>query len=922
MTGETYRFPCGCSFPVVGPPPRDGALPLIEIDPDRIEPCRAVWDLLATGRTKGVFQLESRLGQTWTRKLRPKSAEDMAGLAAVLRPGCLQVHLENGLSATENFCLRANGEVDWAPELPVIADLLEKTYGVLCIHEDAMVAMADGSHLPLKEVRAGQAVVSYDGVGGRFEGKPCLRVGPTRFGRGVRLVLKNRFSAVLTHDHEVLTQRGYVRCEQLAPDDMVAVGWDVGVERIGDELGGGWLGEPEDVGYLLGYLVGNGSTSQSVSACCGTEEKADVLAEWIGRRIAGMVVKKYFHTRSWYLGLSHPLSAGLGGNMGRLTKFHAWLKELGMKVPCLRKRIPGAVLRAGGRVGRAFLAGLFDADGYSGLVAGTHNVSHLCTGSAGLLEDIRHLCASHGVMTRIEADGKHIGVCNTARFWEVVGEHTLLRKPVGKLTDGNQYGWVQFDGRMTQYRAAMNRGAEDLPIRFVPVEQLEEVADQQFYGIDVADNRNLVTNGLVVHNCFQEQATRIAERVAGFDKVEQDELRKSIGKKNQELLARVGRKFVDKASPLGVITREQAEKLFGDIRKSGRYLFCQAHAQSYGLCGIDSAYIKAHVPVSFYASWLMHAKEKSDPRQEILELVSDARGLGVPVEPPDVRDLSDVVSTDGVGVRFGLADVRGAGPGQVEALAAGVAGGEAATGKPRAAWGWAEWLTFGLHHVKKNVAEAWLGCGAFRFTGMTRTRMAKEYAAYSVLNDRELVVARQHLLQQGRLVEAMKAYADVPRKEGGPNDARRRRVILDTALLLESGASSDDDHPNTIAGLEEHLLGVSLTCSRVDGCDRSMVNLSCAEFAKGKNPGRIVVGVELKDVRVIRTKKGTQMAFLAGDDGTDCLEDICVFSEALEKHKGLLYTGNCVLLEGKKDRKKGSLTVEKVHQLRERPTSE
>jgi DNA polymerase III alpha subunit len=86
-----YRFPCGCQWPLLGEPPSHDELPLLDFDVEKAPTdCPATWGLLGKGLTKGVFQLESSLGKTWTKRLKPESLEHVAALGALLRPGCLR----------------------------------------------------------------------------------------------------------------------------------------------------------------------------------------------------------------------------------------------------------------------------------------------------------------------------------------------------------------------------------------------------------------------------------------------------------------------------------------------------------------------------------------------------------------------------------------------------------------------------------------------------------------------------------------------------------------------------------------------------------------------------------------------------------------------------------------------------------------
>lgn len=138
MTGR-YEFPCGCSFPILEECPEPGVVPLLDFNVEAIpEDCPAAWALLGRGETKGVFQLESPLGRTWTKKLRPTSGEHIGALGAILRPGCLKAVDEEGVSMTLHYCRRKNGEEEVKPYHPAVDQILFPTFNVLCYQEQAM----------------------------------------------------------------------------------------------------------------------------------------------------------------------------------------------------------------------------------------------------------------------------------------------------------------------------------------------------------------------------------------------------------------------------------------------------------------------------------------------------------------------------------------------------------------------------------------------------------------------------------------------------------------------------------------------------------------------------------------------------------------------------------------------------------------
>ena len=95
------------------------------------------WDLICSGKTKGVFQLESNLGKSWSKKLKPNNIEELAALVALIRPGCLKA-ISDGKSMTQRYIDRKHGieEVSYLQES--LKDVLKPTYGVLVYQEQSM----------------------------------------------------------------------------------------------------------------------------------------------------------------------------------------------------------------------------------------------------------------------------------------------------------------------------------------------------------------------------------------------------------------------------------------------------------------------------------------------------------------------------------------------------------------------------------------------------------------------------------------------------------------------------------------------------------------------------------------------------------------------------------------------------------------
>ena len=98
---------------------------------------RATWDLICSGRTKGVFQLESRLGQSWAKRVNPRSVEELADLISIIRPGTLEAMLD-GKSMTKHYVDRKAQRDETVYLHESLEPILKPTYGIIVYQEQAM----------------------------------------------------------------------------------------------------------------------------------------------------------------------------------------------------------------------------------------------------------------------------------------------------------------------------------------------------------------------------------------------------------------------------------------------------------------------------------------------------------------------------------------------------------------------------------------------------------------------------------------------------------------------------------------------------------------------------------------------------------------------------------------------------------------
>jgi DNA polymerase-3 subunit alpha len=95
------------------------------------------WDLICSGRTKGVFQLESNLGRSWAKRVKPRNIEELSALISIIRPGTLKA-IVDGKSMTQHFVDRKNGVEEITYLHPSLEPILAATQGVLVYQEQSM----------------------------------------------------------------------------------------------------------------------------------------------------------------------------------------------------------------------------------------------------------------------------------------------------------------------------------------------------------------------------------------------------------------------------------------------------------------------------------------------------------------------------------------------------------------------------------------------------------------------------------------------------------------------------------------------------------------------------------------------------------------------------------------------------------------
>ncbi|GAC1301258.1 MAG: DNA polymerase III subunit alpha [Steroidobacteraceae bacterium] len=164
---------------------------------------------------------------------------------------------------------------------------------------------------------------------------------------------------------------------------------------------------------------------------------------------------------------------------------------------------------------------------------------------------------------------------------------------------------------------------------------------------------------------YQEQVMQIAQILAGYTLGGADLLRRAMGKKKPEEMAKQRSVFVSGAVERGV-REAQATMIFDLMEKFAGYGFNKSHSAAYALLSYQTAWLKAHYPAAFMAAVLSSDMDKTD---NVVTLIDECASMGLIVEPPDVNESVYAFRVSGpMSIRYGMGAIKGVGASAVEAI--------------------------------------------------------------------------------------------------------------------------------------------------------------------------------------------------------------------------------------------------------------
>src|SRR5438046_1469411 len=133
---------------------------------------------------------------------------------------------------------------------------------------------------------------------------------------------------------------------------------------------------------------------------------------------------------------------------------------------------------------------------------------------------------------------------------------------------------------------------------------------------------------------YQEQVMAAASKLAGYSLAQADLLRRAMGKKDKEKMAKERKNFIEGCARTNKIPEKKANAIFDLLEKFAGYGFNKSHSAAYGVISYQTAYLKAHYPVEFMAGLLSNEINNTE---KISVFVGECKRMGVSILPPDIN---------------------------------------------------------------------------------------------------------------------------------------------------------------------------------------------------------------------------------------------------------------------------------------------
>ncbi len=377
------------------------------------------------------------------------------------------------------------------------------------------------------------------------------------------------------------------------------------------------------------------------------------------------------------------------------------------------------------------------------------------------------------------------------------------------------------------------------------------------------------TQGVIV---YQEQVMQIAQRLAGYSMGDADILRRAMGKKDPEEMAKQRERFVQGARK-NKIDAKKAGEIFDQMETFARYGFNKSHSAAYALISYQTAYLKAHYPVEFMAALMSSEMGNTD---KVIKNLAECREKGIVVLPPDINESRADFTVVEDKVRFGLAAVKNVGEKAVEFILER----RESEGRLQSLFDFCRRVDLGA--VNRRVVESLIKCGAFDATGVSRSRMM------AALDD---AIKGGQSYQKSRQSNQIDIFDVLPHGKKGNGGSKNG----------ESYPEVEEWSTQQLLAFEKESLGFYITGHPLDKYEKAVKKLTSgtiADLRERGSSGQVKVGGVVTALRLRNTKKGERYASFQLEDKSGFLE-VLVWPDLYRRCMDTLVLDDPILVQGK-----------------------
>ena len=390
---------------------------------------------------------------------------------------------------------------------------------------------------------------------------------------------------------------------------------------------------------------------------------------------------------------------------------------------------------------------------------------------------------------------------------------------------------------------------------------------------------------------YQEQIMQLARALSGYSLGEADLLRKAMGKKNPEEMAKQKTRFVSGSVEKG-IPQKLADEIFQQMETFARYGFNRSHTAAYALVSFQTAYLKAHFGVEFMAALMTHDMEDTD---KTFKNFNECRKQGIAVLPPNLNESLASFTVRSGKILFGLEAVKGTGQKAVEAILRAREDGPFKDLEDLIS-------RVDLNGVNKRVFENMIKSGGFDFSKVSRREMSD------------------------RLEELLKVYAS--RKDVDPNQMNLFGAAAPKPVVARRAVSIPEWPVNQKLSFEREALGFYISGHPLEKFKWDLKRLGALSTAdvKVKRAKEVRVGGVITALKLKNTKKGDRYASFALEDWLGTIDSL-VWPDTYRKIQHLIVPDEPVMVSGRADvtEERCVLVIDKMEsliQLRDRSATQ